>query len=163
MNFYLCSGRDPNHSSDLHKKVNIVLVTFPIISVLLHIVVRVKIYAFKWKDASVQNKHNTANFKTNFENQSLSDFSTNVVMVGLTCIGVISVTSINNLNPAEANVYPHYLSVYWIHCFGPFIFGGVFSITYYLRHPPLRTAIFRELRERWTQICPVSTHLLNDT
>ena len=157
MNFYLCSGRDPSHDRDLQKKFNFILFGLPIISVLLHVLVRVKIFAFKWKNGSVQSKHNTNNFKSNFENQSLSDFSTNVMIVGLTSVGVLSVLSVNNLNPLEANVFPNYLFVYWLHCFGPFVFGGLFSVIYYLRHPPLRISLVRELRERLNKMFPFST------
>jgi hypothetical protein len=74
-----------------------------------------------------------------------------VIMVGL----LIAVdVFINNLDPKAINEYPNYLFIYWTHSYGPAIFGGIVPIIYYTRNRPLREAVFRELKDLASRLCP---------
>ena len=89
---------------------------------------------------------------TSTESNAISDLSTNAVNVVLFCsTGLIS-TLANNMDTAKANVYPFYLFVYFFHFIYPPVMLGTLSLVYYLRHPPLRNTIFRELRNYYDSI-----------
>ena len=157
MNFYICSGIYPDTNDVTLVKMNHVLIWIQALSVLIHIVVRLKIFVFKLKTSSTNvDKVSclTSTFLTNFENQSLSDFTTNIVMIVLLGIETVTVHFVNNLKPEDANVYPNYLYVYQLHIYGPFLFGGFLPMVYYLRHKPLQSVIFRELRDLFGRFFP---------
>lgn len=157
MNFYICSGICPDSSDVAFAKVNYVLIGTHVFSFLAHIVVRLKIFVFKWSSSTSNGGCVTSKFVTNFENQSLSDFTTNIAMVVLMGFATVTVTIVNNLKPEEANIYPDYLYVYQLHIYGPFVFGGFLPMVYYLRHKPLQTVMFREQRDLLIRVFPQCT------
>jgi hypothetical protein len=157
MNFYICSGICPDSSDVAFAKVNYVLIGTHVFSFLAHIVVRLKFFVFKWSSSTSNGGCVTSKFVTNFENQSLSDFTTNIAMVVLMGFATVTVTIVNNLKPEEANIYPDYLYVYQLHIYGPFVFGGFLPMVYYLRHKPLQTVMFREQRDLLIRVFPQCT------
>jgi hypothetical protein len=142
LNFYLCSGIDPNENTE--KKVNIILILTEVLSLLIHIVIRIRILAYKSK--SKEDKFFNK-FKKSFENQSLSDFTSNIVGVTIFATCIFTLLYVGNMSPEKANVYPNYLYIYMLHLYAPFCFSGYFGISYYIRHKPLRTVMRREIED----------------
>ena len=89
---------------------------------------------------------------TSTENNAISDLSTNAVNVVLFCSTGLLSTLANSMDTAKANVYPFYLLVYFYHFIYPPVMFGTLSLIYYLRHPPLRNYIYRELRNYYDSI-----------
>ena len=144
MNFYFCSGLDPNKGMHTHIKANTVFFVIEALSVILHIAISLRICAFKWK--SKPDKY-FAQFKKSFENQSLSTFTTNAVAIIYFVSLTILLTFVNNMNPAEANFYPNYHYVHIVHLYAPLCSGAYFGMSYYIRHKLLRTVMKREVME----------------
>jgi hypothetical protein len=138
-------------------KVNKALSVCIASSVLIHIAVRIKVSYFRWK-FNLEHPSNkagiTTKFQTNFENQSLSDFATNIfgiIMLG----GVVRLVSlVNSFNPEELNIYPNYYYVYGLHLFAPVVFCSFIILTYYFHHKPLQTFVRNELKELLAHISP---------
>jgi hypothetical protein len=122
-----------------------------VLSVILHIAIFLRILAFKWK--SKQDKY-FDQFKKSFENQSLSNFTTNVAGVFIFVAGTYLLLFVNNMDPSKANLYPNYLYIYGMHLYAPFLFAGYFGISYYIRHKLLRTEIKREIEDMLQDIFP---------
>ena len=89
---------------------------------------------------------------TSTEKNAISDLSTNAVNVVLICSTGLVSTLVNNMDTVKANVYPFYLFVYFFHFIYTPVMLGTLSLTYYLRHPPLRNYIYRELRNYYDSI-----------
>ena len=85
--------------------------------------------------------------KKSFENQSLSNFSTNVLGDIVFVAATYLLSFVNNMNPESANLYPNYLYIYMLHLYAPFCFAGYFGISYYIQHKPFRTVMRREVTE----------------
>ena len=150
MNFFLCSGLDPQSQSSYSSKVNIVLIGSMAVSFVLHIIVRIKISVFKRKTHPEQSSLEsilTLTFLKNFGNQSLSDFATNIFMVFMMGTGIIIVSIVNNFIPKNLNFYPNYYFVYVLHLYGPTVSGAFLSLSYYFRHELLQIFIRKEAQE----------------
>ena len=85
-------------------------------------------------------------FKINFENQSLSDFATNIFIMFMFGGGAIILSKVNNFQPSELNIYPNFYYVYCLHMFAPMGFGASLIFAYYFRHKPLQTFTKLELK-----------------
>ena len=137
MNFFICSGVNPLGDLIFPSKVNNILNGCILMSLLLHLVVRVKVSVFKWKTDPGQNFTLARKFTLNFENQSLSDFATNFFIISMFGGVVILLSIVHNFSPAELNNYPNYYYVYGLHMFAPIGFGALVIVAYYFRHKPL--------------------------
>ena len=166
MNFFLCSGLDPQDLLNVPPKVNIILIGSMAMSVVLHITVRIKISVFKRKThpehISIESNL-TSKFLKNFENQSLSDFATNIFSVIMMGNGVIIISIINNFIPANLNVYPNYYYVYVLHLYGPMAFGGFLTLAYYFKHKPLRIFIRKESQALLKDVTNEFNNLIHKT
>ena len=150
MNFFLCSGLNPQSQLYDTPKLNIVLNGSVILSIVLHLTVRLKILIFKMKTLPEQTSvesNLTLKFLKNFENQSLSGFAKNILFLFIFGTGVILVSIVNNFKPANLNIYPNYYFVYLLHLYGPVAFGICVSLSYYFRHKPLQKFIKMEVKE----------------
>ena len=88
------------------------------------------------------------------ENNDISDFGTNAVNIVIFCsTGIIS-TFINKMDTSKANIYPFYFFVYFYDFIFPPLITSTIALVYYLRHPPLRKTIYRELRTYYYSMLP---------
>ena len=83
---------------------------------------------------------------SSIDNRAISDFVTNVLSIVATSSFGITTSLVNWTSPKMFNVYPHYLIVYFMHFVVPFLITGTICLLYYIRHPPLRKIIFREIK-----------------
>ena len=149
MNLFICSGLDPHVYFDNKPKLNIVLIGCFMASLLLHMAVRLRIVIYKLNTKPGQQPTVSCllqKFVTNFENQSLSDFTMNVAMVILLGFGVTFLIAFNNVKPSELNVYPNYYFIYFLHIYAPLTFGGFITFFIYFRHKPLQIFISKEMK-----------------
>jgi hypothetical protein len=86
---------------------------------------------------------------TSLDNRAISDFISNVFGVIATSSFGITTTLVNKTSPYKFNQYPYYLLVYYMHFIVPFLISGTISSLYFIRHPPLRKAIHREVLSHW--------------
>jgi hypothetical protein len=125
------------------------LLTFQVLSILLHIIFNIKTYIYK-RDLLRSEKVVTgivSQYKqesiSSIENRLMSDKATNAinaVIVG----SVVSVSHVvNSFDPSLFLEFPHYLVLYFYQLILPFLTIGTVTLVYYLRHAPLRKAIIR--------------------
>ena len=148
-NFFICSGLNPSEDLNFPTKVNTLLNGCIIFSLLLHIAVRIRVSVFKRKTNLEQKSPKTSltkKFKINFENQSLSDFATNIFIIFMFGGGAMILSKVNNFQPSELNIYPNFYYVYCLHMFAPMGFGASLIFAYYFRHKPLQTFTKLELK-----------------
>ena len=110
---------------------------------------RIKVYKKKQQKNAVFVISNFENMKTVeitfLDNRAISDFVSNVFGVIATSSFGITTSIVNQTSPFKFNNYPYYLLVYYMHFIVPFLISGTISLLYFIRHPPLRKAIHREV------------------
>ena len=79
------------------------------------------------------------------DKNSMASLATNIINVVIFAAAFVFSTTVNHMDPDKANKYPFYLLIYFYNLLFPCILFGVISLTYYMRHPPLRKAIYREM------------------
>ena len=125
------------------------LLTFQVLSILLHIIFNIKTYIYK-RDLLRSEKVVTgivSQYKqesiSSIENRLMSDKATNAinaVIVG----SVVSVSHVvNSFDPSLFLEFPNYMVLYFYQLILPFLTIGTVTLVYYLRHAPLRKAIIR--------------------
>ena len=80
------------------------------------------------------------------QKRSISDFVTNLLSILVSTTLGITTTLVNKMNPGEVGKYQNYLLVYWLHFGVPLLISGTITILYYVRHPPLRVSLSREVK-----------------
>ena len=146
MNFFICSGLNPLGDLIFPIKVNNILNGCIIMSLLLHLVVRIKVSVYKWKINPDQKFTLAMKFMINFENQSLSDFATNFLIIFMFGGVTILLSIVHNFAPAQLNNYPNYYYVYGLHMFAPIGFGAFVIVAYFIRHKPLQNFTRQEFK-----------------
>jgi hypothetical protein len=127
------------------------LLTFQVLSILLHIIFNIKTYIYK-RNLLRSEKVVTgivSQYKqesiSSIENRLMSDKATNAinaVIVG----SVVSVSHVvNSFDPSLFLEFPNYMVLYFYQLILPFLTIGTVTLVYYLRHAPLRKAIIREI------------------
>jgi len=146
LNFFICSGLDPSNDKNSFRKVNVVLLAVPPVSILIHLVVRFKIFTFKWKPKPKPNPMFRGLQETKLKKEFLADFALNMMLVFMFSSAIVNFVIVNDLNPSEVSVYPNYLFIYYLHIFGPFLQTGIGLTMYYMTNEAMRTWLVRELK-----------------
>lgn len=158
----LTTGRQPFNYHLCTNRVKISDLTYPLIktnwqslfiliaSLLIHIFIHIKIKIYKYKKRHTVHIISQTEFIKNIgildiDKNSMASLATNVINLSLISTAFIFSTSVNHMDPDKANKYPLYLLFYFYNLLFPCILFGSISLTYYLRHPPLRKAIYREM------------------
>jgi hypothetical protein len=132
-------------------KVNKVTMTITALSFLLQFVVFIKIKIYKQKQQnSVYVLSYVDHIKglgiSSIDNQALPDFATSSFSVALNILLVVFATLGNNIKPVNVNQFPYYLLVYFNYLIANSLLAGSGAIVYFIRHQPLRKAVFREIK-----------------
>jgi hypothetical protein len=150
--FFLCTNKfgssELNSSSFKKSKL---MITTTVISLLVHLVLnlRIKIYKHRKKNLvfDISGFEHVKNLAiSSIDSQALSDFGTSAVTIVLLGLSHFFTNRINTMNPERANEYPFYIFLYIYYFFASNVTTGFISLTYYIRHPPLRNAIYREIK-----------------
>ncbi len=158
----LTTGRQPFNYHLCTNRVKISDLTYPLIktnwqslfiliaSLLIHIFIQIKIKIYKYKKRHTVHIISQTEFVKNLgildiDKNSMASLATNVINLSLISTAFIFSTYVNHMDPDKANKYPLYLLFYFYNLLFLCILFGSISLTYYLRHPPLRKAIYREM------------------
>jgi hypothetical protein len=80
------------------------------------------------------------------DSRGISDFVSNTCNALIVGSVVFVSTAVNKISPSQIAVYPNYLLIYFYQFIFQFIVVGSTTIIYYLRHPPLRKSLAREMK-----------------
>jgi hypothetical protein len=148
-NYYLCTNKP--ESVYQFAKINWLIIVIQLLSVATHIIINLKIDRFKEaQKKSIYIVSKSGYLKSlgilSMDKHAISDNAANAFnVVVMSTTSVIS-TLVNNMDPGKANHFPYYLLIYFYHFIIPFMITGSVSCVYYIRHPPLRNVIIREVR-----------------
>lgn len=137
-NVYICSGEVPISEANLPQKFNYVLNGFEILCILFHLVVQAKILIYKSKTLTTG-----SSFLKHTGDDSMIDFWTIFVDILQIAICLPLLHKVNSVTIHEANNYPGYLYIYFLHMFAPTFSALLTTGVYYLRHKPLRKWVYR--------------------
>jgi hypothetical protein len=155
LNYYVCSNKlKVSLIDEPDFKLNWQLTFLQLFSLFLHVFANVRIKLYKVKQERsvfvISNlDHNKNGDISSIDNRAISDFVTNVLAVLATSSFGITTSLVNWTSPKMFNVYPYYLIVYFMHFVVPFLITGTIALLYYIRHPPLRKTIYREIKLRF--------------
>ena len=144
LNFYLCVGQNPKkNGGDLSIKKNIVINIIFLMSIVLQVAVAVRFVVHRMKiDAAASSSR-----KENFRKEICSDILISVFFFIIAFFYGYLVMTVNQLNPADINVYPNYLYVYALHFGYPMFACSLFSALFYAKNEHLRETLWDEIRE----------------
>ena len=80
------------------------------------------------------------------ESRVISDFASNTCNAVIVGSVVFVSTAVNKISPMHIAIYPNYLLIYFYQFIIPFIVIGSTTLVYFLRHPPLRKSLAREVK-----------------
>jgi hypothetical protein len=139
------------------KRNKLMMVVFAL-SIVLHLFVFVKIKFHKQKQQGFINAISYGDHIKHFgisfiDRQALSNFGTSTISVFLS-LSVAAIPTIGNeMNPADLNIFPFYLFVYFNHFISTNLITFITAMLYYFRHQALRKTIIKELKSR---ICSIT-------
>ena len=147
----MCTQRITNDELDQKLKINWQLLGLQAASAVIQVLVTIKIKLHQMKEANSVHIISKLNFWKNSsmasnDNQEISDIVSNVCNMLIFCTTGIFTFTVNNMNPANANLYPYYLILYFYHLVFPSLIASSLSLVYFYRHAPLRKAIYREIK-----------------
>ncbi len=160
-NYYLC--RNSIKTSDLVNpsiKINWQALVVLIFSAVIHVYIKIRIKYYKYSTTYSVPIISKGEFLKNLEimdieEKSISGLVTNVINVILIFASFLFSSTINSMDPDKANTDSFYLVIYFYDLLFPCMLLGTITITYYLRHPPLRKTIYREI------ICNFLSNIIN--
>lgn len=141
INYFICTGFDPTQYKDVSFKI---YGFFEILTFLIQYFVFYKIHQYKMKAPTsnpiADEKRKKVVF--NFENISLPSIFTNVFNVIVTAISTFFMIFVTKMDPHKLNVFPNSFMVQFMcMCLICTIFLTI-TASYYIKHKPLRNAIF---------------------
>ena len=155
MNYYTCSNMNPNLDGTIAGS------DFPIIeiaSIILHIYIQVRISLFRRKKKRKDDLKPKIWMITKsltlkqIEFQSISDFTSNVVVLAICCSYSIFAKKMKYLTLIELNMSPNniLMNIFQLVC--PCFITCIISVVYYSRQPLLRRTMLRELKNCFTYV-----------
>ena len=154
LNYYICTGTDP--SEDFKLPVQKVYGVVEIATVTFNLLVFVKIRIFKYFGKNkISGDHQGQRIKNAFlaevKQQSLASFSINLcnlINIASTKIGLSLLSQIEPSRLPEKGflIHAHYALV-------PGLIAVFYLVSFYAKHPPMRKAIFKKVRDLLF-ICP---------
>ena len=145
LNFFLCTGQDPNggKSDGSIVKKNYTFSILLSISIILQAAVALRFILHRMKIDSTS----TYAYIDNFKKENWFDVLICVAFLSIAIIYGYLVVSIQTLDPVLINDYPNYLFVYGLHFAFPLIGCSTFSILFYAKIQHLRAVLVEEICE----------------
>ena len=145
INFYICSGIDP--TEDFKKPLKLYAVS-ELGSALINVFVWVRIQIYKRTSTNTEVKDKKPLnlkklFLNEFQYESLANFSTNMVNLLIIFFLLYGAAYLSTVKPEEMQYYQ--TTLYLAYFLSPFFASIMFVAVYYLRHKPLRQAVFNEM------------------
>ena len=148
---YLCTSTDP--TPDLHlpsKPTSFIEAVTILINVVL--ITRILIYNRQKSLNNIipinQNEQNKMNFLAYIEKHTIVDATTQLIETGIFVLYVIVLIRLQTMTPDEVNTYPNNIFIYFHQMIYPGLFGLVSVVWFYLRNPPLRKRVTKEIWDR---------------
>ena len=145
LEFYLCNGTDPDQIYSENRMNYPLLVTY-IVSLVINAYVPIKIRHYQ-----VKNKE-SPNQDSDHSSTNLTDLTTNTILVIFLSCTVASMFAQYRIKPVNLNLYPYHLYTYLVQIIFPKVIALGITLTYYLRHSPLRVTILREISQSMNTI-----------
>ncbi len=95
-------------------------------------------------DMLFKSKNNS--FWFSIENKAVESIGLIFAIIFVVLFGFCTTYKVNSLSSVEVNFYPNYLYVNYYHHVNIIILGGIFSITYLLKHEKMKQFILKELK-----------------
>ena len=74
-------------------------------------------------------------------------FCNSIITVLFLVVNALLTAQVNSLSVAEINEFPNYLYMYCLQLIQPGLVTSALALLYYIRHPPLRHGLFREVND----------------
>jgi hypothetical protein len=150
-NYYFCSNKIKHWDliSGAPVKNNWPLIAIQAFSVLLHIFAKIRITIFKNKQKNSESNpwtHVKANGMSIINKQTIANTGTNAFITFIFfSTGLVSIP-VNTMHLQDANQFPTYLFIYFVHWIHPALLCWTLTIVYFITHPPLRKTIQSEIK-----------------
>ena len=143
LEYHFCTGTNPETDSNIGMANHSLLAVF-FFSLVINIAIPIKIRLYQAKnDPSFHHEH-----------RSLTDLTTNISIVILTGICVVSLAGLNTVKrPAVINHYPYYIYAYVFQLIFPNFNIYILMLIYFYRNQTLRSFIFRSIKESIEDAC----------
>jgi len=147
--YYICTGIDSTPDKDLPNKPTSFI---ELSSIIIVTVIMIRILYHKKKHSQVsQQIHPNIISKINdlahIEQSTIADMTLLFILLWVFVLYVMVLIRLRISTPEEINAYPNYLFIYLYQIIFPQSMAFIGGISYYLRHPPLRIAVYREIKE----------------
>lgn len=139
INFYICSGLEPESDKSIPKKFNLILNVIPFLSLAIHVGTHLRIYLYK---KTFQNEIEG----TKEEDQNYATFSIKMFLVVIFIINAILNQHLNDFDPEAMNFYPGNVFVYFMHLFWPLILASA-VLLYFITNIQMRVTVARKIKE----------------
>jgi hypothetical protein len=134
LNYYICSGEDPSLAMTTSSKFRGIMYGIYFVSALLHLVIGVKIEAYKHNDNNTEARsainlsmpHNSTHHNDNKNHyESKTSKLMKVVLTIFMFGGIFLIVKVSNINPFEINLFHNMVYIYSVNIFLPpfFIFS----------------------------------------
>ena len=151
LNYYICSGEDPSLAMTTSSKFRGIMYGIYIVSALLHLVIKVKIEAYKHNDnnteaRSVVNLPMPPPLDSTHHCESKTIKIMNIVLAIFIFGGVLLTIRVSNVNPFEINLFQNMVYIYSVNIFLPPFFIFSFGLDYYMNHPLIHKTILKQFK-----------------
>jgi hypothetical protein len=146
LNYYICSGEDPSLAMTTSSKFRGIMYGIYIVSALLHLVIKVKIEAYKHNDTEARSVVNLPMppLDSTHHCESKTSKIMKIVLAIFLFGGVLLTIKVSNVNPFEINLFHNMVYIYSVNIFLPPFFIFSFGLDYYLNHPLIHKTILKQ-------------------
>jgi hypothetical protein len=147
--YYICTGTDSTSDKDLPNKPTSFI---ELLSIIIVTIIMIRILFHKKKQAqTIEQIHPNIIHKINdlshIEQSTIADMTLLFILLWISVLYLLVLIRLRVSTPEEINAYPNYLFIYFHQTIYPQFMAFLTGMSYYLRHPPLRNAIKRVIKE----------------
>ena len=148
LNYSICIGASTAPCLvEMPAKMNWTIVTTLILSIVFYIFVNIRSAPFfeKFIQNKLENGRKSQDI-ARIERNNLTDYISAGINLIVIVLGLLFGIVVAKITQEKANIYPHYIIVYFHHMVLPFFIINSMILLYYFRQPRLRKTIWRELK-----------------
>jgi hypothetical protein len=139
--YYICADMDMTSSMNYSQRTYGVTEVF---SLFVHVVIQARIWHYK---ATLKQKEPKALIGSKQNNNSLSNFTTNLISILGFCVFVFLTMKANSMTNLDVKEFPNSLFMQIFQLIAINMFGLTLSVVYYIKHKIMAKAIYLSVKE----------------